>query len=257
MARFLPAFLALFVSFNASAAETAKANLTILADETLLLPLAQLARHYATESKTPLTIVVKSADDAERQIEQGLEAQVIITANRPLLDRLSEQGLTDVTSRKAMARTQLALVSANDFSGQANIAKRISFAAMLAATPTLPVLIDDVSTIEGERAQHLLAGHEFSQSLAARAVAKPNHDELIASLHDEPSLGLVLAADTTTEPDIRVLSLIPDEVSPAVTYETILLGGESMVEAKTFTNYLSTREARGILAHFGYQAPLK
>ncbi len=255
MRRFFFSMLALFVSFSAEAAE--KANLTILADESLLLPLAQLARHYAVESKTPLTIVVKSATDAERQIEQGLEAHIVITADSALIARLSDHGLTDVLSRKAIARTQLALVSVNDLTGQASIAKRISFASMLAATPNLPVLVNAPATIEGDRAQRLLTGYEFSQSLAARAAVKPDHDELITALHDEPSLGLVLAADTATESDIRVLSLIPDEVSPAVTYETIVLGGESMAEAKAFTNYLSTRAARNILAHFGYQPPVK
>ena len=256
MRRFLLSLIALLLSLPAMAADTAKANLTILADESMLLPLAQLARSYATSSKTPLTIVVKNTADAERQIEQGLEAHVVITADGALIAKLAEQGLTDVSSRKAIARTQLALVTASDLGGQATIARRISFGSMLAATPTLPVLANDVTTIEGERAHALLTGHEFSAALNARIDTKPNHDEVITALHDAPSLGLVLAADTSMEPDVRVISLLPDDVSPAVTFECIVLGGESMAEAKAFTTYLTSREARGIFAHFGYQPPL-
>jgi molybdate transport system substrate-binding protein len=250
-------FIALPLQATAPSKPAAKPNLTLLTDETMLLPLAQIARAYATDAKTPLTVVVKNVDAAQEQIEQGLEAHIIITANDALIERLTAQGLTDVSSRKSIARTQLALVTASDLSKEANIAKRISFASMLAATPTLPVFINATGTIEGERTSHLLSGHEFSAALAARVDAKPNHDELLASLRDEPSLGLILAADTVNEPDLHVLSLLPAEVSPPVVFDAVVLGSESMRDAKNFTEYLSSRKAQNILARMGYQPPAK
>lgn len=230
-------------------------NLTILADEDMMLPLAQLARAYSLETKTPLTIVMKSADDAEAQIEQGLEAHIIITANVPLITRLTDQGLTDVSSRKPIARTQLALVSVGDLTKEANIAKRISFASMLYATNGMPVYMDAPTTIEGARAAKLLTSHDFSTVLAARTETKPSHDELIASLHDNPSLGIILAATTVTEPDVHVLSLLTDDVSPPVIFDSMVLGSEAMGDAKHFNDYLSSDKARVIFAHFGFQAP--
>jgi len=101
-------------------------NLTILADEGMLLPLAQISRLYAHESQTPLTIIRLDPETAQQQIEQGLEAHLVISANLPLITQLSTQGLTDVSSRKTIARTQLALVTANTLNQQANLAKRIS-----------------------------------------------------------------------------------------------------------------------------------
>ena len=230
-------------------------NLTILADDDMMLPLAQLARTYSLETKTPLTIVMKGADDAEAQIEQGLDAHIIITANYPLLNRLTDQGLTAVASRHPVARTQLALVSVADLGKEATIAKRISFASMLYATPDMPVYIDAPVTIEGERSAKLLANHDFSQALASRIEAKPSHDELIASLHDNPSLGIILAATTVTEADVRVLSILGDDVNPPVVFDSTVLGSEAMGDANRFNDFLSTAKARAIFAHFGYQAP--
>ena len=231
-------------------------NITILADDDMMLPLAQLARAYSLETKTPLTIVMKSADDAQAQIEQGLEAHIVITANYPLLDRLADEGLTDVASRKPIARTQLALVTVGDLNKEANIARHISFASMLYATNGMPVYMDDPSTIEGNRAAKLLSSHDFSGALASRIESKPTHDELIASLHDAPSLGLILAASAVTEPDVHVISLLADNVSPPVMFDSVVLGSEAMGDAKHFNDYLSTPKAHAILAHFGYQAPL-
>jgi molybdate transport system substrate-binding protein len=230
-----------------------KANLTILADEALLLPLSQLARDYAKATGTPLTVVLNNAATTEHQIEQGLEAHALITANRALMDRLTEQGLTDVSSRHAVARTQLALISANGLSKQANLAKRISFATMLYATPDLPIFAVSADTLDGARITPLLAGHEFSATLASRLERKPNREEVLEALRDGEGLAIVFASDAATERDLNVLALLPEEISPAATYEAVVLGSEAMNEAKAFTTFLNSREAQATLAHFGFQ----
>lgn len=252
----LPLFFAALHAHAEPAKMVPNNNLTILADEDMLLPLAQIARAYSLEKKTPLTVVMKTADEAEAQISQGLEAHIIVTANEPLLNRLIDQGLTDVSSRRPVARTQLALASVGDLGKEADIARRISFASMLYATPGLPVYMDAPTTIEGARAAKLLTNQEFSQVLASRTETKPNHDELIASLRDEPSLGIVLAATTVTEPDVRVVSILADDVSPPVVFDAMVLGSEAMGDAKRFNDYLASTKARAIFAHFGYQPPV-
>lgn len=232
-----------------------KFNLTILADDAMLLPLARIARLYASESKTPLTIVVKNANAVQQQIEQGLEAHVIITANISLIEQLAGQGLTDVSSRKAIARTQLALVTATSLDQQANVAKRISFASMLAATPTLPVYTNHAKSMEGALAAKLLDGQPFSVSLATRLETKTSHDDVMTSLREAPSLALILAAEAVGEADISVASLLSDAISPEVNYNVVVLGSELMSESKVFANYLSSRPARAVFTQFGYQPP--
>ena len=234
---------------------TSKANLTILTDEAMLLPLAQIARLYASDSKTPLTIAVKNTQTVQQQIEQGLEAHVIITADTSLIEQLAGLGLTDVSSRKAIARTQLALVTASNLTQQASLAKHISFASILAATPDLPVYADSLEAVEGARVKQLTQGQTFSAGLAARLEEKPTLDELITSLRETPSLGLILAAQAIGEEDIRVVSLLPSDISPEVNYHVLVLGSELMGESKAFANYLSSRTARNVFTTFGYQPP--
>lgn len=249
--------MVLSVSLPAQAIDAAKPkpNLTILADESMLLPLAQVARSYARETQTPLTVVLKNTQTVQKQIEQGLEAHLVITANYPLIDQLTEQGLTDVQSRRPLARTQLALVTASTLDQQAALAKHISFASILAATPGLPLYINDASTMEGSRAATIVADKALAATLVDRIVVKPTHDELIGALHDGPSLGLILAAEAVDEPDIRVISLLPDELSPPVIYDVVVLGSELMGESKAFANYLASRKTRAVFSQFGYQPP--
>ncbi len=257
MRRFALCILMLLTALPAFATEggnaAPKANLTILTDESMLLPLARLSRSYAAATGTPLTVVLKNADDAERQIEQGLEAHSVISANRALMNRLSEQGLTDVTSRRTVARTPLALVTASPLSKQALVAKRISFASMLAATPGLPIFTSAPGTAEGDLAQALLNRQDFSEKLAPRIHTEATHEEVVEALRDSEGLGLMLAADASTERDLTVLALLPEEISPPLAYDALVLGGDSMEEAKAFVAFLSTARAQAIFAHFGFQ----
>jgi ABC-type molybdate transport system substrate-binding protein len=232
---------------------TAPANLTILADESILQPMARVARAYASKTKTPLTVVALNATDAEHQIEQGIEAHGVVSSNKLLMGRLSEQGMTDVSSRRPVLRTQLALVTTSDLSKQADIAQRISFASILAATPTLPIFYNEPASADGALVKKLGSEGEFATILAARLSEKPNLEDVIAALRDEPSLALILAADAVAEPDIRVLSLLPESISQTVTFEVVVLGSESMQPARAFSNFLMTREAQMIFENFGYQ----
>lgn len=258
--RFLALYIAIIlVQLPATAAENLptreKSNLTILADERLLMPLADLVRQYAVIEQTPLTVVVKNAATAENQIEQGLEAHVLLTANRPMIDRLSEQGLTDVTSRRTIARTQIALVTASALSKQALFAKRVSFAAMIIATPNLPIIAIESGANDSENITPLLKGFEFSDSLNQRLQLKSDRDEVVETLLDSDALGLMIATDAVAEPDLAILSLLPDDVSKPVIFSAVVLGSESMTEAKDFVTYLSSRQAQRIFAHYGFQSP--
>ncbi len=233
---------------------TEKSNLTILADDRLLVALAPLARDYATANHTPMTVMLKDINTAEHQIEQGLEAHLILTADGALLSRLSDQGLTDVTSRRTVARTQLALVTASRLRKEALLAKRISFAAMLAATPDMPVFASEAADMDGENVGHLLTGYEFSDTLTGRLQIKTDRDEVVEALRDTDALGLMLASDAVAEPDITVLMTLPDAIRPPVAFDAVVLGSESMAEAKAFATYLTTRAAQKTLADFGFQA---
>jgi ABC-type molybdate transport system substrate-binding protein len=231
----LPASAALDVTRPSS-----PVNLTILADEEMLLPLTHLVRSYAKETGTPCTVVRIRSEETAQQIEQGLEAHVLISADRAFVNRLTEQGLTDVTSRRAIARTQLALVTASQLSQQAVVAKRISFASMLAATQHLPVFIDAPTSYEGARAQALLTGQSFSEHLATRMTVQSSHEEVLEALRDSDGLALILGAD---------------EISPPVTFEAVVLGSESMGEARKLVHYLTSRSAQRSLAKLGFQPP--
>lgn len=231
------------------------ANLTVLADASLMLPLAQLARGYATSTGTPVAIAVKDGEDAAAQIEQGLEAHLLLTASQPLITSLRNRGLIDVFSAKPIVRTQLALVGSADMA-RTDLARHISLAAILYAQPELPVYITPPTTHEGLRAQTLVESAAYAEVLSGRTVTLDSRAAIIRRLDHEPGFALLLATDALNNPGINVLSIFADDAVKPVNYDAVVLASESMDETRKFITYMLSPEGQRVFAQFGFQAPL-
>lgn len=258
MQRFVPALIALCalllpLSAVAEKPTALKPNLTILADDSLMLALSELARLYGREADTPLTIIRSEGSDPVRKIEQGFDAHILLSAEPTLVDQLAQRGLIDVFGTKRFARTQLALVAPLSMKQRLTFAKRISFAAILFARPNLPVYISTPTSPEGLRAQSLMEGREFSLELADRAKVLNSHEAVMDGLRSGDSFALMLAADAITEPDVTILNLLPENTSAPVEYDAVVLASESMEQARNFTQFLQSEAAQKILSHYGFQ----
>ncbi len=232
----------------------AQGNLTILTDEALILPLTELSRAYAQEAHTPLTVVVKSDSGVDRQVEQGLEAHLIISSDTALLDRLGEQGLTDVNSRQKVTAAALALIGTPAQRETLNAAERLSLAAMLHATRPATIFTTDLASPDGAQVAKLLMHDQLADLLSARLVRLPSVEEVLVSTHEADALALVLAPRVVQNDAYAVLRVLPEDVSPPVRFEGLVLASERMHEAGAFLRYLSSPPAQDIFRQFGYQA---
>lgn len=241
----------------ASAAKPAPAgNLTVLADSSLMLVMAELTRTYSAESGTPLTVIRTDTTDPAQQIEQGFEAHILLSPDPTLVERLAQRGQIDVFGTQTFASTQLALVAPERMKSKMALAKRISFAALLFSQPDLPIFINDPTTIGGLRAQALMSGREFSHELAARASVKPSLEAVVEAMETQDSFALMLASNAVTEPDVTILSLLPDTTSEPVRYDAVVLASEAMEQSRGFTKFLRSQKAQAILLRYGFQ-PIK
>lgn len=239
----------------ASAAKpaTSPANLTVLSSPSLMLVMAELTRLYSTQTGTPLTVISTANADPAQQIEQGFEAHILLSPDPTLVERLAQRGLIDVFGTQTFASTQLALVAPYRMKARMALAKRISFAALLFSQPDLPIYVSDPTSSSGLRAQALMTGREFSHELAKRAVVEPSQDAILAALREKDAFALMLASNAVVEPDVTILSLLPESTSEPVRYDAVVLASEAMDQARGFTRFLRSAEAQAVLVRYGYQ----
>lgn len=248
------AFLAAQPSIAAPVADDQE-NLTVLADQSLAMPLAALARDYTYRHGAAMNIVLLGAQDTAQQIAQGLDADILITADRQLRDSLSERGLVDVYANHEIAETQLALVAPNEVARASKFAKHISFAAILYSQPNQPIYVTDKTHIAGDRAHRLMQTEAYSANLQARTLSLPTPQALLDQLHEKPGFALMLATDALRDPSLSILTLIPEDVVVPVTYQASLVAGTQVETARDFLSYLASPEAQATLRHYGFRAP--
>jgi molybdate transport system substrate-binding protein len=230
------------------------ANITILTDEQLIQPTLPLTRAYSKKRHAPLTSAVM-ASNVEDQISQGLEAHVLLTADKTLLEHLTARGVTDVSATHPFTQTRLALVTTRNNNTNALFAKHLSFAAMIYATPTLPVYLEPALSDAGTRSTVLLKGFEFSPSLEGRTQTMTSHAELLSALRESNGLALMLASDAAMEPDMIVLSILPEALTTPIPFYAIVLASEAMDDARAFVKFLDSTEAHQMLAKSGFETP--
>jgi len=230
-----------------------KQNLVVLADGSLMLALAELGRVYSTSHGTPVAVIRNTSDDPATQIEQGFDAHILLSADPTLVERLAQRGLIDVFGTQNFANTQLALVAPVRMKNKLAIAQRISFAALLFSHRELPIYITRPDSESGVRAQALMEGREFSHELATRAVVKPGQDEIIQTLQTNDGFALMLASAAVTEPDVYIVSLLPESTSAAVRYDAAVLASGDMTEAREFSKFLRSKTGQSILKRYGFQ----
>lgn len=248
---FLIAWLVLAPLHSARAAESP--NLTVLVEDSLLLPLSEITRIYAKEKGVSLTVIRLRDGDPAHALEQGFDAHILLSADPTLVQRLAQRGLIDVFGTRSFARTQLALVAPYRMKHKLALAQRISFAALLFSQPELPVYTNDPSTPGGLRAQALLDGREFSHELASRMVVKPSFADIIAALQKQDAFALMLAPNAVAEPEIALLSLLPENTSPPVRYDAVVLASDAMEPSRAFTKFLLSDAAQAVFAKYGFQ----
>jgi ABC-type molybdate transport system substrate-binding protein len=79
------------------------ASITVLADNRLALPLAELASRFSHENMTSVTGVFGISEEQTKKIEGGESADLFITTDPQLVQRLKTKGLVDVYSITCIA----------------------------------------------------------------------------------------------------------------------------------------------------------
>ena len=236
-------------------AANAPANLTVLTDASLALPLTHITRDYARERGVTVTVVVTDGRDAAQQIGQGIDANLLITANQSLLDTLNAQGLIDAFNKHTIASTQLALAAPVDVARRSNLTKHISFTAILLAQPQLSLLVLPESSLEGARAKSLLTSPDYADSLHSRVTVVETRDAMVERLAKQSGFGLLFAADIAQEPSLKLLTLLPINAVGTVNYQAVLVASEAMEPARALLLYLQSPAAQHVFAKTGFEVP--
>lgn len=225
-------------------------NLTVIIDPALQLPMQELARRYATKEHIAITLVSSEEKDPETLIGEGMEAHVLISANKELSATLQLRGMMDVFAQNPLVRTELAMVrrkaGSGSLSGQWTLAN-----IFLTEGNHLPTfLLDPSRYIEGSRS---IAALNANEAPVDSRVTIGSKRELIERVKAEDSAGILLATDALQDPGLTVVSILPESQYEPVVFMALVLASESMPEARALVKFLSREDAAKTFTQYGFK----
>jgi len=232
-------------------------QLSILADPSLTIPLSQIAREYSREHLVAVTTSFATAKEQADLITSGVEADLFITTQEKLLQELKYQGLVDVYSQKSIARNRLVIATIADNPLELILIRHLPITSILSKdSPHFVFALGDPEFQQaGLSGLEALRSFELDNELEPYFVFLQSPVDLHRTVANDHSYGIMLQSEVLRNPDIKKLDVFPEATHKPILYQSVVVAGEHMEEARRFTEFLTSTKALAMFKSYGFEAP--
>lgn len=192
-----------------------------------------------------------SSSTLARQIENGAPAQLFISADEKWANYLDEKKLLSPGTRSVLLGNRLALIAPKD--------SRVA----LAIEPGFPLAarLGDGRLSVGDP-DHVPVGLYTKEALEKLGVWKDvegklaRGDSVRAALayvgRGECPLGIVYTTDAAVDPNVRIVTVFPENTHTPITYPVALIKGQETDAARNFLAFLKSDTAKQVFERYGF-----
>ncbi len=186
-----------------------------------------------------------SSGKLQQQIENGLEADVFLSAAEKQMDALSQEGFIDPSTAAPLLENKLVLITG----GETDVT---SFEDITKASV---IAVGDPDVVPaGQYAKKVLEGLGLWDEVSSRASLGTNVTEVLNwTASNSAEVGIVYSTDAA-QADVRVIAEAPSELlgDPIVYPIGILKNSSSRENAEKFIAFLRSDEARQVFERYGF-----
>lgn len=224
--------------------------MTVFAASSLTDSLKSVAEAYQAKTGIKLALSFGASSTLARQIEQGAQADLFLSADSDWMDYLQKKNLIAEASRKELLGNRLVLIAAADAKPVPRIAPGFDLAGALEGGRL--ALADPASVPAGKYAKAALMSLGVWDSLAAKVAQAENVRVALEYVaRGEAPYGIVYATDAKVAPKLRIAGAFPENSHPPIVYPAALTKTASP-GAKAFLDFLSSAQARAIFEKAGF-----
>jgi molybdate transport system substrate-binding protein len=231
-------------------------SVTIMADASITVPLSLIARDFSREHHMPVSVEFSSTKEQIAKIEQGAEANVLISAKPLWIKRMQQAGLIDVYSRTNIAANRVVLMGPL---GVKTLGQGDAFGGsqVMKLMPTKRDgfqfgLADPEYLAEGTYTLEALGALGIEEDLEPHYMIVRNITDMAKSIANYDNYGMMYASDALLYPRISTVAVVPERMHGAIIYQGVVVAGEHMNEAREFLNYLKQPAARRYFEQAGF-----
>jgi molybdate transport system substrate-binding protein len=227
----------------------AEDRITVFAAASLTDSLQAVADAYRAKNGKAVTLSFAGSNTLARQIAEGAQADLFISADERWMDLLARQGRIDPATRKNLLGNRLVLIGPPQARPIA-IAPGFPLAAALGDGRL--AMADPDAVPAGIYGKAALVRLGVWGSLSGKIAAAENVRVALQFVsRGEAPYGIVYATDAKADPDVRIVATFPESSHPAIVYP-VALTGRAGPGAKDFLRFLSAPAAAAIFRKAGF-----
>lgn len=193
-----------------------------------------------------------SSGKLQTQIEEGLNADIFMSAAAKQMDALVEKGLADEDSAADLLKNEIVLITASDSWLKLKEFTDISKADTIA-------IGDPASVPAGQYAEEALTSLGIWEEVSKKASLGTNVTEVLNWVAEgSAQAGIVYATDAATTDKVKVIARAPqDSLKEAAVYPAaVVSASEHKKEAQLFLDFLKSEEAMKVFEEYGFTSNL-
>jgi len=226
---------------------------TVFAAASLKNALDAVAKDWRQETGNEAVVSYAATSALAKQIEQGAEAEIFISADLGWMDYVAERHLIDPKTRIDLLANRLVLIAPRDSDLAVTIAPNFPLAALIGDRRLAIAGVEAVPAGKyGKAALQSLGVWDAVKNKLAQAENVRAALRLVS--RGEVPLGIVYASDAKADPDVKVLGLFPEDSHPPIVYPAAKLARSDSTAADAFLDYLRTAQAARRFQEHGFTA---
>jgi molybdate transport system substrate-binding protein len=224
---------------------------TVFAAASLKNALDAVAADWRKESGNEAVISYAATSALAKQVEQGAEADVFMSADLDWMDYLAARDLIDPKTRFNLLANQLLLIAPKDSDLAVTIAPNFPLAALLGDGRLAIASVDAVPAGKyGKAALESLGVWDEVKGRLAQAENVRAALRLVS--RGEVPLGIVYASDAKADSNVKVLGVFPEDSHPPIVYPVARLAHADLPTATAFLDYLRSSQAKSQFEEQGF-----
>ncbi len=246
--------LALFLLCAAPAlapAAAQQATVTVFAAASMTTALQEVGRAYAAKTGTTPRFSFAASSALARQIEQGAEAAIFVSADERWMDYLAERGLIVPETRRSALANRLVLIAPADRPRRVDIAPGFDLAGLLGDGRLATG--DPAHVPVGRYAEAALRHLGLWAGVQAKLARADNVRAALALVErGEVPFGIVYATDAAVSPKVMLAGTFPADSHPPITYPFAIVAGQDGPAARAFFAHLLGPQAQAVYTRLGF-----
>jgi molybdate transport system substrate-binding protein len=215
---------------------------TVFAAASLKNALDAVAADWQKKTGGQALISYAATSALAKQVEQGADADVFISADLAWMDYLAERNLIDPKTRFNLLANQLVLIAPKDSEITTTIAPGFPLAKLLGDGRLAIAGVDAVPAGKyGKAALQSLGVWDDVKDKLAQAENVRAALRLVSRA--EAPLGIVYASDAKADPNVKVVGVFPADSHPPIVYPAAKLAASRSPAAGGILDYLRSSAA--------------